>query len=236
MYLHYLVKLGKHENQILCVALLQTYKTHQNYHLVIDRLSFIRKTINCMYASNMTIQGRKHPAIWYANHWICVIHTIGVHCVCHDIRRRVSYGSFFSANIESQRALSVRYFTTLSQATLTAIKHVDDDKFCFQQDNTLAHHVCNTVKLQENKLSTSLLLINFNLTATQWILLIMRFKDSHISTSISCKSTRLKKSSKSHEVAYSIRVKRRDFCFSVSQGNAKTLFRWGRKINYSLIT
>jgi len=42
---------------------------------------------------------------------------------------------------------------------LTAIKHVADDKFCFQQDSALAHHACNTVKLQESELSTLLLLI-----------------------------------------------------------------------------
>jgi len=38
----------------------------------------------------------------------------------------------FLANIESQQTQSVRYFTTLSQQILTAIKHVADDKFCFQ--------------------------------------------------------------------------------------------------------
>jgi len=44
----------------------------------------------------------------------------------------------------------------------------------------------------------------------------MRFRDAHISMSISCKSKKLKKSSsdwlKSREVGYSIRVKRCDFC------------------------
>ena len=35
---------------------------------------------------------------------------------------------------------------------LTAIKHVPGDKFCFQQDSALAHHACNTVKLQEREL------------------------------------------------------------------------------------
>jgi len=65
----------------------------------------------------------------------------------------------FLANIESQQTQSVRYFTTLSQQILAAIKHVADDKFCFQQDSALAHHACNTVKLQGCKLSTSFLLI-----------------------------------------------------------------------------
>jgi len=49
------------------------------------------------------------------------MHTVGVHHVCHDVGRHVTYG-FFLANIESQRTLSVRYFTSLSQQMLTAIK------------------------------------------------------------------------------------------------------------------
>ena len=36
------------------------------------------------------------------------MHIVGVYHVCHDIGRHVSYGSFFSANIKSQRTLSVR--------------------------------------------------------------------------------------------------------------------------------
>jgi len=85
-------------------------------------------------------------------------------------------------------------------------------QFCFQQDSALAHHACNTVKLQARELPTSFLLIMaFNLTAQQWSLLIMRFRDSHISMGLSCKSTRLKKSSsdwlKSYELGYSIRIR-----------------------------
>jgi len=60
-------------------------------------------------------------------------------------------------------------------------------QFCFQQDSILAHHACNTLKLQGSKLSISLLFIMaFNLMAHQWSVLIMRFRDSHISTSTSC--------------------------------------------------
>ena len=91
-------------------------------------------------------------------------------------------------------------------------------QFCFQQNSTLAHDACNTVKWQRSELSTSLLLIvAFNLTAQQWSPLVMRFRDSHINMSIKCKSARLKKSSsdwlKSHEVGYSIRVKMWSLCF-----------------------
>jgi len=105
-------------------------------------------------------------------------------------------------------------------------------QFCFQQNSTLAHDACNTVKRQRSELSTSLLLIvAFNLTAQQWSPLVMRFRDSHINVSIKCKSARLKKSSsgwlKSHEVGYSIRVKMWSLCFfSVLQRCAETLFRW----------
>ena len=167
------------------------------------------------------------------------MHTVGVHHVCHDIGRHVSYGSFFRLTLKV-KTLSLRYFTTLSQQMLTAIKHAADDQFCFQQDSTLAYHACNTVKLQESELSTSLLLIiAFSLTAHPWSLLIMRFKDSHSSRSISCKSTRLNKSSsewlKSHEVGYSTLEWKTRFCFSVSQGSAQTLFTWGGTVNYCLI-
>ena len=72
------------------------------------------------------------------------------------------------ANTESRRTLSVRWFTALSQQMLTAIKYVTYEIFfCFQQDSTLAHHACNTVKLQEHELSTSLLLtMAFNLKSS----------------------------------------------------------------------
>jgi len=91
---------------------------------------------------------------------------------------------------------------------------------CFQQDSTLAHRPCNTVKLQGHELSTTLLLIMaFNLTARQWSPLIMKYRDSHFSMSVSCKSTRLNKSSgdrlKSCEVRYNIGVRRCNFCVSV---------------------
>jgi len=180
-----------------------------------------------LYASNMTNTGHKA-----SSYLICTQSAFTMSAMISDA---MSAMGVFSANIESQRTLSVRYFTTLGQQMLTAIKHVTDDKFCFQQDSILAHHACNTVKLQESELSTSFLLITaFILTAQRWSPLIMRFRDSHISMSISCKSTRLKKSSsdwlKSREVGYSIRV-----FFSVSQNSAETLFSWGGKINYYLI-
>jgi len=63
----------------------------------------------------------------------------------------------FSANVERQRTLSVRYFTTLSQQRLTFITLLMT--ICFQQDSALADHACNTARLQGSELSTLLLLI-----------------------------------------------------------------------------
>jgi len=90
-------------------------------------------------------------------------------------------------------------------------------QFCFQQDNALAHHACNPVKVQGREILSSLLLIMaFSLTAQQWSPLIMRFRDSYIRTSRSCKLTRFKSISsdwlKFREVGYRISLKRCDLC------------------------
>ena len=45
----------------------------------------------------------------------------------------------------------MRYYTT--------INHVADDNFVFQRHIVLVHHACNTVKLLERELYTSLLSI-----------------------------------------------------------------------------
>ena len=41
-------------------------------------------------------------------------------------------------------SVSIRYFTTVSQQMLTAIKYVMNDSFVFQQDSALERHACNT--------------------------------------------------------------------------------------------
>ena len=144
------------------------------------------------------------------------MHTVGLHHVCHDIGRHASYG--FSAVIECQRTLSVRYFITLSQQMLTAVKLVADDNFVFSR--TAYWHIMHATHSNCSEWTlnfTPFINIAFNLTAQQWSLLITRFRHSHISMSISCKSARLKKSSsiwlKSHEVGNCIRVKRCGFVF-----------------------
>ena len=104
-------------------------------------------------------------------------------------------------------------FTTIFKQMLTAIKHIANDNFVFQQDNAPAHHVCNTVQLLE---SETLNFTSFDYALTQQRTpLIIRFKESYISINICCESTRLKKLCsdwyKSCNVQYSIEVKRGDF-------------------------
>jgi len=55
----------------------------------------------------------------------------------------------------------MRYFRS------TSINHVAGDNFVFQQNIALVHHACNTVKLLERELSTSLLSIMALPSATQ---------------------------------------------------------------------
>jgi len=62
------------------------HKTRQNYDLVIDRLSFTRKYINCMHS---TSQDRAQSI------QLSDIHTVGVHHVCRDIECHVNYGRHF---------------------------------------------------------------------------------------------------------------------------------------------
>ena len=99
-------------------------------------------------------------------------------------------------------------------------------------DIALARHACNRIKLLGRELLTSLLLIMaFSLTAIPWSLLIMRFRDSHISISIRCESTSLKKSSsdwlKSREVWWDAALEWKDaiLCFSVSRGSEDPISR-----------
>jgi len=147
------------------------------------------------------------------------MHTVGVHHVCHDIGRR--YGSLFRLTSKVIGHYQWDFFTTLFQQILTVIKHVADDNFVFSR--TVHRHIMHATHSNcrransQFQFSSVLLIITFSLKAQQWSPLNIRFRDSHISTSISCQSTRLKKSSsdwlKSREVEYSIRVKNAIFVF-----------------------
>jgi len=69
--------------------------------------------------------------------------------------------AMISEHIESRWTLSMTYFTTINHVAA-------DDSFVLQQDFALAHHACNTVKLLERELSTSLLsIIDLPLAAQQ---------------------------------------------------------------------
>jgi len=198
-----------HLSVVCCFVNKHTHK-YQNYNLVVVRLFFIHKTINNMHQTWPT-QGTKHPAMWYA-------HSRRSPCLPWY---RAPLWQSFSADGESHRTLSVRFFTTLFQQILTVIKHVADDNFVFSR--TVHGHIMHAMHWNcrransQFQFSSVLLIITFSLKAQQWSPLNMRFRDSYISTSISCESTRLKKSSsdwlKSREVEYSIRVKNAIFVF-----------------------
>ena len=139
------------------------------------------------------------------------MHTVGVHHVCRDIWRHVSYGSLFWLKV-SGTMNGIFYYCISTNVNCYQTRRWW--QCCVQQNSSLAHHACNTVKLQDSKLSTSFLLITaFDLTAQQWSPLIMRVRDPHISMSISCESIRLKKSSSDWLKSRSIRVKNAIFVF-----------------------
>ena len=97
-----------------------------------------RKIFLSIFISKRSTVCTKHDQHRSQSIHLSDMRTVGVYHVCHDIWCHDSYLSFFLANIESQRTLSVRYFTTLSQQMLTAVRHVADANFCIQQDSALA--------------------------------------------------------------------------------------------------
>jgi len=69
--------------------------------------------------------------------------------------------AMISEHIESRWTLSMTYFTTINHVAA-------DDSFFLQQDIALVGYACNTVKLLERELSTSLLsIIDLPLAAQQ---------------------------------------------------------------------
>ena len=77
VYLHYTWQNWNRGNYTFslkcCVALLRTHETHQNYHLIIYRLSFIHKTMNCMHQNDQhrtqSIQLSDMHTVWiYKSH------------------------------------------------------------------------------------------------------------------------------------------------------------------------
>jgi len=107
--------------KMLCVAVVtnRLHKTHQNYHLFIDRLSFIHKTVNCVHQTWRT-QATKHPA--------SDVHSRRSPRLPWYLAPCQLWESFLT---ESQRTLWTGYFTTVSQQMLTVIKHVAGDNVVF---------------------------------------------------------------------------------------------------------
>ena len=79
-----------HLNVVRCLANKQTHKTHQNYHLTIHILSFVRKTIDSICLSQITPNNTKIIGHKASSHLLC---TVSIHHVCCGIGRHVNYGS-----------------------------------------------------------------------------------------------------------------------------------------------
>ena len=146
------------------------------------------------------------------------MHTVVVHHVCHDIGRHVTYRSFFQLSLKvsghCQWDILLHCFNNTVnccrtrrwwQVLFSAWQHTGTS--CMQYTQTAGERTLNFTSVNNG--------LQLNGPAVN--LLIMRFRDSRNSMSISCKSTRSKKSSsdwlKSQEVAYSIGVQRRYFVF-----------------------
>ena len=152
-------------------------KTWQNYHRVIDRLSFIHKPIRCMHLARLW-QGTKHPANWYA------------------YSRRSPYPPWyrascqlwesFSAKVVYQWTLPMKYYATVSQQ-INCCQTRCWWQFCLKQENAMAHYSC--VQLSQNcwsELSSLLISIMGLCSAAQQLTpVIVAFIESHISMSMS---------------------------------------------------
>ena len=124
-----------HSKFMWCFANKHT-KTSQNYHRVIDRLSFIHKPIRCMHPARLW-QGTKHPANWYAYSrrspyppWY---------------RASCQLWEYFSAKVVYQWTLPMKYYATVSQQ-INCCQTRCWWQFCLKQENAMAHHACNSVK------------------------------------------------------------------------------------------
>ena len=142
-----------HLNAVRCFANRHTilFKIH---HLVIDRLPFVCKTIDCILKQHQHRAQSTKPSVMY---------TVSIHHVCRLDCRGIGTamsvtGVVFIEHEKSVVTINELFYhsITSSQQMLTAIKHVATDNFVLQQGSALVHHAWNTVPLQEAKLSTSL--------------------------------------------------------------------------------
>jgi len=147
---------------MLCVAFL--INPYQNYYLVINRLSFVHKTTNCMHQTWPT-QGTKHPAIWY-------VHSRRLpRLPWHRVPRQL--WEFFRLTLKINGQYQCHHFNKRYLLSNTSLM-----TFCFQQDRALARHACNAAKLQGRvawslNFTSSNMAFNF-VSAQRWNPLIMR--------------------------------------------------------------
>jgi len=126
-----------------------------------------------------------------SSHLICTQSAFTMSAIMSDAIRHVSYGSFFRLTADTISEIfyySVSQMLKLSNSLLMTIlfsagQHSGTS--CMQHSQTAGARTLNFTSINND--------LQLNSPAVK--LLIMRFRDSHISKSISCKPTRLKKSS-----------------------------------------
>jgi len=130
-----------------------------------------------------------------SSHLICTQSAFTMSAVISGARVPGQLWESLSANVESHRTLSVRFFTTLSQQILTALNTLlmtilfsagqHTITSCMQRSQTAGTRILNFTSF-----NYGLQLNNPAVKQTDY-----KFWDSHISLIIGCESVRLKKSS-----------------------------------------
>ena len=151
-----------HINIVCCYA--SKHEKRQFYHLIIDRLSFIHQTINCMRQTWPT-QSTRHPAIWYAysRHlpclpwyqlWLCHFLSLSWCQLWESFWPSLKFGildqwdiwlpltNFSGFSPMGSQSKEGRWAPNLhAQQMSIAIKHVVDDNFVYPQD-TSRYRLC----------------------------------------------------------------------------------------------
>jgi len=126
------------------VACLFANKSHRNYDLITVRLHFIHKTMGCVHQTRPR-KGKKACSYLFCTH-------LSDHCICHGVRLlgcHVNNESFSSSSMNCMSMDSITGVFYHLNKTLIATKHIADNNFVFQQDNALAHLVCNIVQTSQ---------------------------------------------------------------------------------------
>jgi len=103
-----------------------THRSHRNYHLITDRLLFIRETIGYVHQT----RPRKEKCIQ-----LPVLHTLSDYHICHGVRpleHHVKNTSFSSSSINCMSMDSIsEVFYHLNKMSI-ANKHIANNNFVFQ--------------------------------------------------------------------------------------------------------